>query len=348
MSTKVIDGRTTLLDFQKELGSKGDMLPVAETLDQSNEILQDAHVTPSNAMLGHTTEFRLGLPAITVGAFNQGIPASKETAEQHEETIATFTTRVEVDLEFRRKLGDAKFQQKKMNRGRAVAEAFSQFVAGKLLYGSVTGAGGLATFDGFITRMPNLQQPRPGPSGTGSQVLSNGIVSGGDGTSILIIDWHPTMGCHLIYPEGSASAGLVAKVIGDDEIGLPVNDADGNSFQAAVTEYRWDVGIAVEDPRRMGRIANIDINDALLADLATQTQILDSIDKTLMLMPKAIGRRCMYMPPDLQTALAMQIRHTKSALLMDYDEYLKEKVLSYRGIPMRRVDQFSVSEGTVS
>jgi len=285
---------------------------------------------------------------VTIGQFNQGIPASKETAEQHEETIATFTTRVEVDLEFRRKLGPEKFNAKKASRGRSVAEAFSQFVAGKLLYGSVTGAGGVTTFDGFLTRMPNLQAPRPGPSGTGSQVISNGTVSGGDGTSILIVDWHPTMGCHLIYPEDSATAGLVAKVIGDDETGLPVLDRDGNSYQAAVTEYRWDVGIAVEDPRRMARIANIDVTDALLGNLATQTQLLDSIDNTLKLMPKAIGRRCMYMAPDIQTAFILQVRHTQTALLMTLDEYLKEQVLTYRGIPMRRVDQFSISEGTVS
>jgi hypothetical protein len=343
----VVDGRVTLFDFHKELGAKGDMLPVVETLNQTNDVFQDAPVTPSNAMLGHTTEFRTGLPAISVGAFNRGTPKSKETAEQHQETIATFKTRVEIDLEFKRKLGAEKFNIKKMNAAQARAEAFSQFVAGKLLYGTVAGAGGdLSTFDGFITRMPVLQAPRPGSNG--SQVVSNGVVAGGDGTSMLIVDWHPTRGCHLIYPEGSENAGLTAKVLGDDETGLPVFDADGNSFNAAVTEYIWDVGLAVEDPRRMARIPNIDISDAQLGNQATQFQLLDTLDRVLGLMPKAVGRRCIYACPDLITALSLQVRHASTTLLISMDEYLNTEVLMYKKIPIRRIDQFSISEGTVS
>jgi hypothetical protein len=125
--------------------------------------------------------------------------------------------------------------------------------------------------------MPSLQQPAPGSSG--SQVWSMGSVVGGDGTSMYIVDWQADRGCHWIYPAESASGGLIA----DDKGEIPVNDVDSNPFFAAVTEYMWAIGLAVEDPRRIARIANIDVSDANLGASATQGQLSDKLIDVLSL-----------------------------------------------------------------
>lgn len=344
MATSVIDSRATFLDIQKLLGPNGKPMPVAEVLNQVNTMLQDAPITKSNAELGHRVDFRLGLPQISTGKVNQGIPKSKSTTEQHNESMGLFVARSEVDLKHKHILGEEKFAYKRAKDDLAYAEAFSQYVASQLLYGSILADD--ATFDGFLTRMPNLQRPLPGNNG--SQILSNGTVVGGDGTSILVVDWHEDRGCHLIYPEGSKSGGLTQIDYGDMP-GISVNDADGNGFQAAVTEWIWNIGLAVEDPRHMGRLANIDISDASLGAQATQAQIIDGLLDVLSLMPSPEGmKRVAYMHPLLLTAFHKQLIHTSSTLLIHMEEYLGKPTPHLGDMPFRRMDQFLTSEGTVS
>ena len=345
MAVTVSDGRSTFLDIQKMVGHDGKPLPIAETLSQVNVALQDAPITPSNAALGHRITYRLGLPAISTGKVDRGIPKSKSTTAQSNESMGFFVARSEVDLKQRHVLGAEMFAAHRASLDSAYAEAFAQYVAGQLFYGSILADE--ATFEGFIPRMPNLQRPFPGPSGNGSQVLSNGTVSGGDGTSIIVVDWSPR-GCHLIYPMGSKSGGLT-EINYDDELGIPVTDANSLSFQAAVTEWIWNIGLAVEDQRRMARLANVDIADASLGANATQAQIIDSLIELTSLMPAPEGyNRVAYMHPLLLSAFHKQTIHTTNALLIHLDEYLGAVTPHLGDIPFRRVDQLLSSEGTVS
>lgn len=345
MTMSQIDGRTTFADYQKLYGPDGKMLPVAEVLNQTNVMLQDAPMTKSNAKLGHRVDFRTALPTVTTGKFNQGIPKSKATTEQHNESMALFVGRVETDIKFKDQLGEEDFNIKRAKDALAFAEAFSQKVSQALLYGSVVGDE--SSFDGFTVRMPNLQRPLPGQNG--SQVLSNGAVAGGDGTSILVVDWHPDRGCHLIFPKDAKNSGLWSRNLGDPESGLPVNDADNNSFQAAVTEWYWSVGLAVEDPRRMARLCNVDISDAAAGAQATQAQIIASLIELQALMPSPAGfQRVAYMHPLLISAFEKQLMFSPGALRLTLSEYLGEKVPHLGAVPFRRMDQFSISEGPVS
>lgn len=345
MAVTVSDGRSTFLDIQKMIGQDGKPLPIAETLNQVNKALQDAPILPSNAPLGHRVTYRLGLPAISTGKVDRGIPKSKSTTTQSNESMGFFTARSEVDLKQRHMLGDEMFDAHRATLDAAYAEAFAQFVTAQLFYGSVLSDE--ATFEGFIPRMPNLQRPFPGPTGNGSQVMSNGIVTGGDGTSIIVVDWAPR-GCHLIYPMGSKSGGLT-EINYDDAMGIPVTDVNGLQFQAAVTEWIWNIGLAVEDPRRMARIANVDIADASLGANATQAQIIDSLIELTALMPDPAGfNRVAYMHPLLLSAFHKQTIHTTNTLLIHLSEYLGALTPHFEDIPFRRVDQLLSSEGTVS
>lgn len=335
------DTRLTFLDFIRQLGPNGeDLLPVAEVLNQVNAPLQDGPYTPSNAPLGHRVTFRSGLPTVTTGKVNKGVSRSKSATEQRTESMALFVGRAEVDVKQKAMWGESVFNMKRAGEDQAFAEAFSQFVATQFLYGTITTDEG--TIDGLATRMPSLQQPAPGTSG--SQVWSMGAVVGGDGTSMYIVDWHPDRGCHWVYPESSATGGIVA----DNKGEVPVTDVDGNPFFAAVTEYMWAVGIAVEDPRRIARIANIDVSDANLGASATQGQITDKLIDVLSYMPSPDGfNRVIYCQARLWAAFRKQTLGKSNALLT-MEDYLQMPVPHFDGIPIRRCDQISISEGTVS
>jgi hypothetical protein len=327
--------------MQKQLDPSGEkFLPVAEVLNQINAPLQDGPITPSNADLGHRIVMRSSLPTVALAKANKGAPASKSTTEVRNESMALFDASSEVDVKERHLIGATKFNMARAREDMAFAEAMSQAVAAQLAYGSIaTNASG---FDGLATRLSAINKPTPGNNG--SQVWSMGA-NGGDGSSIYIVDWGE-MACHWIYPEDSGTGGLAVIDHGDN---VRVTDVDGNGFYAAVTQYLWSIGFAVEDPRRIARLANIDVSDANLGGLATQGLLINTLIKMLSRMPNPIGfNRVMYAHTDVISAFELQILGKTAPLYLTMDQYLGQMIPHFRNIPLRRLDQLSISEGTVS
>jgi major capsid protein gp7 len=345
MPNVVADPGLTFQDFQKSLDPTGTkQMPAVNVLAQINAPLQDGPITPSNALLGNRIEIVTALPTTSLGQLNKGVPRSKGTTEQRNDSIAMFVSRGSVDSRQKNVWGEQMFAFKRAEQDRLAVESMSQFVASQFTYGS--GAANSGGFDGLATRMAGLSSPAPGTSAA-PQVWSKGTVAGGDGTSVFIADWHSERGVHWIYPMNSTTGGLN---IDDKGENVPTLDADGtNSYFASVTEYNWSIGISVEDPRRIARLANIDTSDANLGGTATQGLIIDSLVDILSYMPSAMGfNRVMYVHGRILAAWDKQIQGKTAPLFITLDEYLGERVPHFRGIPVRRLDQITLSESTVS
>lgn len=344
MANTVVDSALNFHDFQKLLDPTGTKaMPVVEVLNQINAPLQDGPITPSNALLGHRVEIRASLPTTTIGQINKGVPKSKGTTQQRNESMAMFVNRGSVDSRQKKLWGEEMFNNMRATQDRAAVESMSQYVASQFAYGSAAANSG--GFDGLATRMSTLNAPAPGTNG--SQVWSKGTVAGGDGTSVLICDWNADSGLHWIYPANSKSGGLDIEDKGEN---VPTLDADGtNSYFASVTEYTWSIGIAVEDPRRIARLANIDTSDANLGGTATQGLLIDSLVDILSYMPSPMGyNRVMYVHARILAAWRKQITGKSTPLYLTLEQYLGEMVPHFEGIPVRRLDQLLLSESTVS
>lgn len=345
MANTAHDAALTFYDFQRLLDPTGlKQMPVVEVLNQINAPLQDGAITPSNGILGHRIEIRASLPTTSRGQLNRGVPKSKGTTEQRNEQIGMYVSRGAVDQKQRMVWGDDAFAGMRVTQNRAAVESMSQFVAGEFAYGNSSSQtdGG---FDGLAARMSTLAQPTPGSNG--SQVWSKGTVTGGDGTSIYVVDWDPDAGCHWTYPMNAAASGGLHI---EEKSDVPINDENSTDpYFAAVTEYTWMIGLAVEDPRRIARLANVDASDANLGGVATQGLIADNLVKLLAYMPSPLGfNRVMYCHASLLAAWDLQIMGKTSPLYLTEEEYLGERVPHFKGIPIRRLDQISLSESTVS
>jgi len=337
----ITHGRITFMDFIRALGPDGkSIMTVAEVLNQSNPMLQDGPILKSNADLGHRVTLRSGLPTVTTGKIDKGVPRSKSATEQKTESMALFVGRSEIDVRNKQTFGQDKYDRKRAQEDLSFAESFSQFVTLQALYGAVNSDEG--TIQGLATRMPALQQPAYGVGA--SQVWSKGTVTGGDGTSMYVVDWGER-GAHWIYPEASSTGGLKSMDKGEHQ----VTDVDGNPFFADITEYNWSIGIAVEDPRHIARLANIDISDALLGTGMTQGRLTDSLMDVIGAMPAADGmQRIIYAPGRIIVGLNKQLNNLGAGVPLTVEEYLGKRMLHFQGAPLRQVDQISLSETTVS
>ena len=335
--------RLTLAEIAKGLDPNGHAAKIYEVLNEKFPILTDAPAYPSNAMMGNRVTIRTGLPAVQKVRINEGIAPSRSSKSQRIDTIGMYAGRSELDRKLLLTAGQTLVNNERWNEERAFTESLGQAVVKELIYGSekVDSAG----MTGFIPRMASLST-----SIKGSAVLSMGSVSGGDGTSILVIDWGQD-GAHLIYPRDGEKIGKATPLAGLHVEAIPepmdVIDPNGRRFRALVTEFHWLVGLTVKDPRRIGRLANIDVSDANVTS-PTQGKLHDKMIDLLVQMGDPAGcQRVIYVPRLIEAAWMKQLQNTANVWLT-MAEYHGKPTLHFWGYPVRSVDAFSLAESTVT
>ena len=330
------DNRMGFADFAKSKDPNGAQAQVIELMNQLQPVLEDAYAEPANAPYGNRTTLRRSLPAVGTAKLNKGVVRSKSTTDQRTDAIGYFAGRSEVDARFREIEGVAAYAKKRLDENAAFEEALAQAVTQAFFYGNI--ATDEASFDGLAPRMNALNQ---GTSLLDSQVWSMGTPGGGDTCSLFVCDWGERA-LKMGFPPNTV-AGLAMKDLGD----ISVNDDDGNPMQAGVSLYDWFVGVILKDPRHVARLANIDLSDALL-DAPTQGKIFDKIEQIFSLMPNpGASQRVIYCPLRLYAGFLKQAR-TVSNLALSMGEYFGQPTPMMWNYPLRRSDQLSITEGTVS
>jgi hypothetical protein len=331
----------TLVDWAKRLDPEGMVPIVAELLSQSNEVLQDATFVEGNLPTGHRVVIRTGLPAVYWRSLNQGIPNSKSTTAQVDESCGILEARSEVDRDLAELNGNtAAFR---LSEDVAFLEAMNQTQANTLFYGQPT-------------TNPNEYlglTPRYSSIGTNLGNAQNIMTAGGSTTltSIWLVVWgENTVFC--TFPKGSR-AGLIHDDLGEQT----VFNSDGTRMQALATRFQWKNGLVVKDWRYAVRICNIDTT-ALIAQTGTQastaaTAIIPMMARAMYRIPNLrMGRPAFYMNRTVHSMLSVAAMN-KSQYILKVNEGLSQfgtadSWLSFLGIPLRRVDQITNAETVVS
>ena len=330
----------TLADWAKRIDPEGRVPVVAELLSQSNEILEDCMFMEGNLPTGHRVVIRTGLPTVYWRAINQGIPTTKSTTAQVDESCGMLEAYSEVDKDLAELNGNT--AQFRLSEDTAFLESMNQTQAQTLFYGNP--GTDPKQFLGLATRYSSTS------AGNGQNVISAGG-SGSDNASIYLVVWGDnTVFCP--FPKGS-KAGLI-----HEDLGLnTVWDSTGARYQAYRTHYQWKNGLVVKDWRYVVRIANIDISD-LIGQTGTQaataaTNIVKLMARALYRIPNmALGRPAFYMNRTVHRGLALAALD-KSQYVLKINEGLSQfgtpsSYLSFLGVPLRRVDQLLNTEAVVS
>ena len=327
-------GALTLADWAKRLDPDGKVPAVAELLSQSNEILEDAVFQEGNLPTGHRVIIRTGLPTAYWRSINQGIPTSKSTTAQVDESIGMLEAYAKVDKDLALLNGNT--NAFRMSEDSAFLEAMNQAQASTLLYGNPATDPrqylGLAPRYGAISGAGNAQN-----------VIDAGGVSTNN-TSIYLVVWGDNT-TFCTFPKGS-KAGLAH----DDQGELVVYDANSNPYQAFQTHYQWKNGLVVKDWRYVVRICNI--NTANLVAESAAADIIKLMSRALDRIPNlGMGRPAFYMNRTVYSMLRIQALN-KSQNVLDINSGLNQfgtptSWNTFEGVPLRRVDQILNTEARV-
>lgn len=325
----------TLLDVAKRMDPDGKAAKIAEMLSQDNEILDDMPWVEGNLPTGHRVTVRTGLPTAAWRKLNQGVPRSKSTVAQIDETTAMLEAWSDVDKDIAELNGlESDFR---LSESSAFIESMNQTMASTVFYGNSVSAP--ESFLGLAPRFDDV----PTTAG-GAENKDNVIDAGGTGstnTSIWLVGWGPNS-VHGIYPKGSM-AGLQHSDLGLDT----VLDNNGNPYRAYRDHYQWKCGIALRDWRYVVRIANIDVT-ALVSDAAAGANLINLLTRALERIHSLNGvRPVFYMNRTVRSILRQQQVSAVKNSTLSVEELYGKRVLMASEVPVRRTDALLNTEARV-
>ncbi len=209
----------TLGDWAKRRDPDDRVATIIELLSQSNPILEDMLWTEGNLPTGHRTTVRTGLPDVAWRKLNYGVPQSKSTTVQVDDTCGMLEAFGQVDKDLAELNGNtAAFR---LTENMAFLESMNQELASTLIYGN-SGTEPEA-FTGLAPRYSSLS------ASSGQNILSAGGAA--TNTSIWLAGWGD-QALTGIYPKGS-TAGLQHVDLGLDTITVSVQTHPPQRFGLA-------------------------------------------------------------------------------------------------------------------
>lgn len=326
------NGNPTLNDLAQQLDPQGNVAPVAEILNESNPIFEDATFIECNDGSGHKSTQRTGLPANTWRKLNKGVAPTKSSYAQVRDACGMSEQYSRVDKALADVSGDVAAYR--LNEAMGHIESIGQAVAAGLFYGDTD-----VNPERFMGLGPRFDLTT---AESGDNLLLGGG-SGSDNTSIFLVGWHPRL-CHFIYPRGS-QAGLQRT----DKGVQTVRDADGNDYEAYMEHFKEDIGLSVPDWRGVVRIANIDISDLTKDFSGSSADIVDLLDQAMELRPQGYGnaRWVIYVNRTIKSFMRRQMRRATN-LRFTIEQVGGKSVDMFDGVPIKRCDQIINSEATIS
>lgn len=327
----------TLADLMDRLDPKGNMADVVEVLTENNEMLQDIPWIQANNKFSHKTTVRSGLPSVTWRKLNYGVQPSKSQTKQVVDSCGMLEAFAVVDKKLLEINGMS--SSWRASEEAPFIESMSQQLQRAMLFGDSTKDP--EQIMGLAPRFSTISKAKAANAinvidakGTGSNL-----------TSIWLVGWGANT-VHGIYPEGS-TAGLHKRDLGEEA----AYDENGGEYRVVKTHFGWDVGLTVRDWRYIVRIANIS-KDLLKPvppeeNSATAHNLYELLVHAVSRVPSLTGARfAFYCNRTVETYLRLQQANSKNVQL-SLSDVGGHKVLSFDGIPFRRVDALEFNEAQV-
>lgn len=324
----------TLLDVAQRKDPDGTFAPIAELLNQTNEIIPDIPWMEGNLETGHRSTIRVGLPTPTWRKFYGGIPPSKSTTATITDACGMMKAMAEIDADLADMSGDARMFR--FTESIAHIEAMGQEFVNTLFFGDTTLAP--EEFHGLKPRYNTL-------SGEIAKNVISGGGAGADNASIWLAGWGPHT-LFGIYPKGSVAG------IKNEDLGriLKQNvDGAGAAYQAYVSMFSWMCGLVVKDWRYVVRVCNID-RSALTSDASSGAHLPNLMAQALDRLPTRAGmaRPVFYMDMDTMFRWRQQMAYLTQNSTLTMESLGGVKVEAFHGVPVKRVDVLYADEATVT
>lgn len=344
MAERELNARENLITAAR-MTHNNEIIDVAEVLNETNDVVQDAIVQRANDITSHVVSRRTQLPTVSWVKVGNGWNATTGLLNQVREEMGMLKARYTCpDDLMRLQPNPAKYRQQ---QERAYIESMGQELA-NTLFGNFS-AGALSPtvnppeeFAGFQYRYGSL-----GSTDT-QYVIGNGDTSASDDTSIWFVQWGAGK-VYLIHPRNTDGGGIKKQdkglqfTSGDNSVASTSATSPNptNQLWAYITEFSWDVGLCVEDTRCVKRLCNID-------SVAGSTYTLDE-DKIIQIRNnfKTSGTIYMYCNETIFTQLQILAKDKTNVYWGENNPFGKPQMY-FLDMPVRRCDAITNVEPSLT
>jgi hypothetical protein len=275
---------------------------------------------------------RTALPGVSWKVINRGVSEGKARAAQVEDTCGKMEGLSGIDDDIVQLNGDG--PAVRLSEDRAFIEAMSQEFASKIIYGNTNTDP--EEILGLAPRYNSLS------AANGENIIDAGG-TGSTNTSVWLVCWGDET-LHGIYPKGT-QAGITVDDLGKQLVEDGITT--GSKILKWFTKIGWNCGLTVKDWRYAVRVANIDVT-ALTVNAVSGADLIEKMIRAMhKIKNRRMGKLVWYANETVETFLDLQTLN-KSNLNVTYrDGAHGEPVLTFRGIPVRRVDELVSTEARV-
>jgi hypothetical protein len=324
----------TLLDLKTRLDPNDNIAKIIEMMAQTNEMVDDAVWIEANGTTTHETVVRTGLPESTWRKLYGGVQPSKSTTAKIRDSIGMLEAYAEVDKALADLNGNT--EAFRMSEDSAFIESINQKLAQYMVYGNE------ATESEAFTGLAPRFNDQTSALNAENIITDAATPDGNDNTSIWLVGWGP-LTCHMIYPKGS-KAGI--QMTDKGQVTIENVDGSGGRMEAYRTHYRLDAGLTVRDWRYVVRI-QIDYEN-LVKDAASGPDLTDLMVQAIELLPSTTNvRPAFYVNRSVRTWLRRQMTNKTKNSTLSVENMAGKKVLSFDGIPVRRLDRLTLTESGI-
>ena len=325
MSTIAIQNQLTMLELAKNIAPNGQLHKVAAILERTYRIWDDIPWFQANDIFSHVSAQEYSEPEGELRTFNDGVGnVSVETQE-----VRDILSMMEAYSDSDKAMVDAAPNPQAFRNGRAarILRGIGKSWIELLFYGN--NGTNSKSFNGLAIRLNSLAASANviGAGGTGSDLTSIYVARWGEGAA-----W-------CAYPRGS-SLGLEHRDLGE----ITAVTASGKKFQAYRDWFKIYGGLVVEDPKAIGRLANIETSgttNTFDEDLLIQLLNQMSPDEDFSSMG-------IYCNSTIKTQMEIRLKD-KTNVNYTMDQGLAPGgVLKFKGIPVRLCECILNTEDAIS
>ena len=320
-------------DVVRRSGPNGEYQAIAEMLQEINTLATDAPWIQGELPAGHMNTVRDSLPTFSTRQPNSsGITPSKSTTSQTLEApeyIEAWSDTDELVLKYGGDSANAIASEMP-----AFSEAAMQTVSDRIIYGN--GATTVGQVNGLAVRYNSTSATN------GRNVILGGAVGGQTDCMSIYLCEYGTGKFSLWYPKGS-TGGLMVKDWGERPVSV-----SGATIVRRQVQFQWGFGLAVDDWRRVVRIANID-KSLLIA--GTGADLPFRLNQATHCLPRNVstGRRAFYMNRTTFLYLDDQCRNdVQTGGQLKYEKVEGQEMHTWRGIPINIFDTLTEAETAIS
>ena len=311
----------TLQEVAHRHDPNGEMSTIIDALMETNDILKDAVWREGNDTFSNKATRWAKEPGGSWRRLGGGVTGERGETVEVVDVIGMLDSLAKNDVEYIDSFRNPK--QARNDESMAFVRGMSKTMAGSIIY------------DNTSVNSDRLTGLAPRMDGLADNVINEGG-SGGDTTSIYVVNWGKDTVC-MLYPKNS-KAGL-------DHIDMGIQLVDGinssGELRAYVDYFTWKAGLAVKDPRSIGRLANIEVTGV--------TNIFDEDNLITLLnrMNTGPGTR-IYCNQDVLTQMEIRLKDKHNVHYSKADGIAPGFDMMFKGFPVREVEQILNTETAVA